>query len=321
MRDLPVRRVGDLRRGEERGRLSPGQTGQESREPAGELRGRQDTRHQLGLGQRRGQEVVPGRLVLAGVAGVATEPAQDLGRDRVQQLRLAGRGQVPRPRQRPGQPERAVAVHAVPDRVGRRIEPVQEPAGEHRGQRRQRVRPAPRVSVVPARQLISKSQRPAPAVGPLPVGARASRPLRFGRQPVRRELPVQRGPHLRHRNRVRDHPQQSDQQPVHLHARVPVQAAEEDRVLVPHPRRRILRPVLQVDHDHRELAPDVGQRDLGVPGRRPGQDLAPGAALRHPGHRSTLVPGSSRAYSAPSGCAIRSRFAISPSPRSFSSPS
>ena len=96
---------------------------------------------------------------------------------------------------------------------------------------------------------------------------------------------------------------------------------KENRVLVPHPRRRILRPVLKVDHDHRELALDVGQRDLGVPGRRPGQHLAPGPALRHPGHRSTLVPGSSRAYSAPSGCAIRSRFAISPSPRSFSSPS
>ena len=183
VRDLPVAWIRDDDGREQRPGLAGGQAGQERMQPPGELLGRLQAGHQLGLGQRRGQEVVPGRLPVAGITGIRRIPAPGRVVDRGLQFGRPRRpGPQPRVGQRAGQPERAVGVQPDPDRVGGPRQPVQEVAAQHRRQWFHRLGPAPRVRIVPAGELVGQGQGPTPAVRPL-TAAVGGHEFRLGAQP------------------------------------------------------------------------------------------------------------------------------------------
>ena len=149
----------------------------------------------------------------------------------------------------------------------------------------------------------SSSAQPQP-YGRSEEPAGAADELRLRGQRHRAELVVQRGPGLRRGHRVAGHPKQPDQQPVHLHARVPVVTAVEHRGARPRPVREVTRRGHRVVHAGRELPPDVGQRHLRVAGRPGAQQVSPflrqvhsvpallaAARVRRPGYPGTGAPG------------------------------
>jgi hypothetical protein len=264
VRDLAVAGVRDDGGGEQRGRILSMQTGQERREPGAELPGRQEQRHQLGLGQRGRQEVVPGGLPAARVAGVGGVPAARGVLDGPGQLRPPAAVQQPRIRHGQGQRERAVGM--VPDagRVGGLGQPAEEVRSQRLGQRLHGRRPAPGVCIVgPAGQLMAEPQRPAPAVMPQ-AGPAEARVLGLRGQPVRGELGVERGSDPGRGHRAGNRLEQPDQDPVHLHAGVPVVAAVEHRRPVPRLARELPRAGHQRGHQRRVFPGNVLQRQPGV---------------------------------------------------------
>ena len=212
------------------------------------------------------------RLVAARIVCVFREPAECLGLDRHRQVRPAclrlpcSEGQSDR------QAERAVGVHAVPDRIRGLGQPVQEAFGQRVGERRDRGQPAARLGITEAGDLVHQRERPGPAVWPLVPPVDAGHEAGLHRQLLRGELGVQQLPDLADRHRVPSQPQQPHEQPVHLNAGVPVQAAVEHRRPLGGPSREVTRPRHQVDKERGELPADVGDRYLGVGGRLLVQD-------------------------------------------------
>ena len=141
-----------------------------SREPRAELRGRQQLRHQLSLGQRRGQEVGARRLPTRRVALRRRDTTGGGVGDRFGQPRSPAAARLCGVRQRPGQRERGVRVHAVPDRIGRLGQPVEHWAviasASGRSAAAQR-RPSGSSS---AAASCGQRERPAPGVPARPLG-------------------------------------------------------------------------------------------------------------------------------------------------------
>src|SRR5581483_10334537 len=172
-------------------------------------------------------------------------------------------------------------------------------------QRRDRGQPALRLVITKAGDLVHQRERPGPAVRPLVLPVGTGYEAGLCRQLVHGELGVQQLPDLAGRHHVAGQPQQPYQQPVHLDAGVPVQAAVEHRRPLGGPGREVSRFRHQVDKQRRELPADVGHRHLGVGNRLLMQDIqalrggptgradlavAHGGRLRAPTRR-TAAPG------------------------------
>ena len=146
-----------------------------------------------------------------------------------------------------------------------------ESAGHRVGQRRHRGRPAA-PSGVPVAGLVHQRECPGPAVGPLarPPGP-AMKSASTASASAVNWAPSSCPDLLAGTNRPRS--QQAHQQPVHLHAGMPVEAAVEDRRPLGGPGGEVPRFRHQVDKQRRELPADVGHCHLSVGDRLLVQDI------------------------------------------------
>ncbi len=223
--DLAVGGIGDQRGAEQRRRLAVRQAGQEPPEPAAELSLRQHPAHQLRFHQRRGQEVVARRLPGLAVR-VVREPGLCARRDQPGEVVVtAGLRIVAGQRQGEGR----VRVGSGADRIGQLGQIGLQPRREDLGQGSQRFGPDLRLS--PTRQFRLQLQEPRRPIGPLE--ARARRPVQIGQLApdlARRELPGQQGADVVRRGALGIKVQHPRRQPMSVYARMPVEAAIEDRV-------------------------------------------------------------------------------------------
>ncbi len=263
VRDLTVSRIRHGGRREDRSGFASADVGQEAGQPVSELTGGQQQRHQLGLGQRRRQEVRAGRFPSGRVIPVRREPAPGGIFDRGREPVVSGSRPGARPRQRPRQAERTVLVHAVPDRVGGSRQPAKKAASKGIRQRFEGGQPPAgrggsgrvRVRRRQDRHLVHERERPSPAVGLLSPAIRSGDERRLELHRVGGELPVQGRGDLVGRHQARHGAQQPDEQPVHLNAGMPVVAAVEHRTAHRGPVREIARPGHRVKDAGGEFRP------------------------------------------------------------------
>ncbi len=156
-------------------------------------------------------------------------------------------------------------MRAHPDRIGHHAEVGVQATGECTRERLQRFGPA---RIVVARGLEVKLQQPGPAVRPLEPPAQ--RPVQIGQlnaHLLRREAAVGELLDRPRFVRIREQPPQRQQRPPAVHAAVPVEAAEEDRVQHMRRQRILVRPEHMVELV-RIFLPHMAERDAGEACRR-----------------------------------------------------
>lgn len=251
---VPVGGVDDAGRGGEGQRV-----GQEGVEPGGQLVGGQGAGHEVGLAQPGGEEVVAAGLPPGRPGGVVAEEAPGLGaqRGRVRVgAEVVGGGDEQR------EPERRRGVRAVPHGHPGAGDPRDGEVEHGRGERGGGVGPAGGIGVARVSGRAAGGGEPGgpgPAVGPLERGVRAQvRRLAGDRaggegaaeQCAQGVVLVPGGEDL-------------DAEPVHVHARVPVERGVEGGVEV-RGRAHVLGPVGEV---HQVVGPagrEVGADDRGA---------------------------------------------------------
>ena len=258
MDDLRIRAVGDLRGPEQRRGLAVREAGQERREPGAVAFVRKDAAHQVGLHQRGREEIRAGGLPCGRRATVALVPRERPLDARALQRAIVGRACVV---DREREPERGVRVHPVADRIARARQEVQVARGERPRERRERARPPARVRVVVGAQLARELEEPRPAVGPLERLRAGPREVgALGRDRLGGEVLVERRVDRRALRQRRDEPAQPGERPVHVDARVPVEAAVEHRVELAR-RTQVFGRAEHVVGLVRKLGPDVPERE------------------------------------------------------------
>ena len=165
-------------------------------------------------------------------------------------------------------------MHAVAHGIGGLRQPFDEPPDEDAGQRAEVLRPPLGVGIRPGCGLVVEHEQPAPPVRAL------VRPLlgpgeerRLGAQRLGGEVPVKRRPDLALGQAARGRAQQPHEQPVHLDAGVPVEAAVERGMQGARRPRRVPRARLEDALVMRVLALDVRKRHPGQPAGQCGIDL------------------------------------------------
>ena len=144
MNDVRVGAIADRDRCEQRRRQTPRHPGQEALEPVAEGVGVEHATHELGLDQRRREEIEAGRLPRRRGVAIVAEPGARLRLDRGRERGFAG---VARVVEREEQAERAVGVHPVADRVVGLRQPREIAVDERARERRELARPATRVGI------------------------------------------------------------------------------------------------------------------------------------------------------------------------------
>ncbi len=259
VRELPVGAVTRRHRRQPAHRGRGLEIGQEAREPAREVGGGDDAAHEVGLPQHRGQEVLARGLPRDRRAGVGREPVErPCAGQRREALVARGGGPVEREAER----ECGLAVLAGAHRPAQLGEPGREPVGGQGLERRESAVPALRAGVVPLAQLGRELEQPGEAVGPLEALA-SGRPDvgGFAREPLRRQIGVERRLGTSREAGIAVQPQQPHQAPVPVDRGVPVERAVERRGqlagranvgVVAHQVHQVVR-VLAVDGAERQL--------------------------------------------------------------------
>ncbi len=178
----------------------------------------------------------------------------------------------PRVIEREGKRERAVRMQAIAERIMRAGKKIEIARGEGVGEWLQRSRPARRIGCIV--QLGGELQQPRPAIGPLERAAVRAREIsHFRGNRVGREMAVEERVDRESAGQIGKAAAQPHEQPVHVHARMPVVAAVEGRMKSPR-RERIgvgrhdvieLVRILAVDVRERQFreARDVGKSSVG----------------------------------------------------------
>ncbi len=221
--DLAIGAVADRGWGEQGGGQAGGGVRQEGREPGPERGGVEEPAHGLRLDQGRRQEVVAGRL--PGLAAlVRAVPALGLVTQQAGEARILGHLRIFGGQ---GQGEGGGGVDPRAHRIGGLGQEVAEPVGEGGGQGGVGDGPGR----VLAEQFGLQHQEPCPAIGSLePPGPGPFQIGALALHLVRGEGGVEQGVDLRGLRDLRMAPPQGGQQPVAVHAGMPVIAAEEDRM-------------------------------------------------------------------------------------------
>ena len=228
---------------------------QECGEPRRELPGRQHRLHQHGLDQGRRKEIVERRLVGERRVPVPAIPAQGGAADLFLQDRVPCHGGIV---ERENARERGIAVAAGADRMGGTRD---EPTEARREERRERAKGVAPVAHAVPEQLRVQLEQPCPSVGPLegPSGRRLQ-VRELGGERFLRQVPVELGADGCGFPNSRQVSEDARQKPMHVHRRMPAEAAEERRMDLPW-REIARRRVQQVIHLARELARHVAQRE------------------------------------------------------------
>ena len=164
MAELRIGSIGDDRHLEQVLRLAAIEPRKIGAEPGRELGRGEHAAHQIGLHQRRRQEVGPVRLELRGIVHVVAEVVEaPLDQQILQRLVAGGVRVVERERKA----ERGVRMHAGPDRVGLLRQEIQVALDERIGQRLQVLLPALRLRRRAAVEFLGELENPRPPVRPL----------------------------------------------------------------------------------------------------------------------------------------------------------
>ena len=259
MDDLRVAAVARRRPGEQRRRLAPREPRQEAVEPRAERGRRQHAPHQVGLDQRRRQEIRAGRLPRR--RRVAVVRRTSAARASTHARRQRGCAGATRVVEREREAERAVRMHAVRNGYSRARQVVEVARAKRR-----RAAPAPRPpACAPASSPRADSSRELSSHAQPYVRSNVAA---AGRAQIRASAAIAAGAKWRSnarrspraRGSVRKQPAQAREQPVHVHARVPVEAAVERRMQRAR-RTRVVGAGEHVVELVRVLAHDVGERD------------------------------------------------------------
>ncbi len=242
VRKLRVRAVGDDAGREPGGIAVARDARQEAREPGRKFSARQHPAHEVRFRQAGRQEILARRLVIERAVLVGQVVAAAALVDERQH------GSVPR-HHRPvadqAEGERGLRVLADAYRVAQFRQPRAHAIRSLRLQRTQDLRPPRGFRIGPGTQLGGELQQPREPIGPLegrPPGTAQVGEL--DRDFFRREARAQRRPRRRCEPRLRIQACQSRQQPVAVHGRMPVEAAEEHR------RQLARRPHVRVAAEH-----------------------------------------------------------------------
>ncbi len=262
---------------EQRRRLALLQARKKSPQPRRILGRAQHAPHALRLDQRRRKKVLAAWFPRLAV-GVVREPrARFVACDPEQRIVAAQRRVLQRERER----ERAVGVRAGAHRIRRIRQIPPKSLREGARQRRERLRAAAAVVVGVPRQLGLQHQQPCPPVRPFERTAPRLLEIRqLAGDVLWRELRVEQGADARGFRQRRKRAQERAQQPVAVHARMPVEAAVEDRV----ERARALQvagPAQHVVELVRVLTRHVSERERGEARREPGGQIDHTYAFHH----------------------------------------